>query len=304
MLRRQKLTWQTDEPFNESHGAKHTPYINVSGDIATITVGNGDPYHPMVAAGSLDGAVHFVTHIYVLDQDGGFVHEQALSPMGVDRAQTAFLIPRGVTSLTAYEFCNLHGLWKGPTVLVTQPVVEATPSASTCAMAPVAESAWLSFVADFNRRQSNPDEPFQEIEPYTESDGKKHTPYISIHGTTATVTVGDGSPYHPMVASDAAATVHFVTHIYVLDQAGEIVVLKNLNPENVDKAQVDFTVPSSATSLTAYEFCNKHGLWKGPTVTVKDTTTSVEVIYEYDGVARVSMQVGLWLSIAACFFLY
>merc|ERR1711948_226833 len=58
------------------------------------------------------------------------------------------------------------------------------------------------------------------------------------------------------------------THIYVLDQGGNIVAMQNLDPNGVDVASISFTIPSTATSLTAYEFCNLHGLWQGPTVFV------------------------------------
>jgi len=128
-LRRQQLTWGRAAPFNESDGAKHTPYIAINGTVATVTVGDGSPYHPMVAA---PGAVHFVTHIYVLDQDGAFVALDVLDPAGADVARTTFAVPAGATSLRAYEFCNLHGLWEGPAVAVATPHVTpvGTPQGS------------------------------------------------------------------------------------------------------------------------------------------------------------------------------
>lgn len=36
----------------------------------------------------------------------------------MDIATSTFLIPHGTTSLTAFAFCNLHGLFVGPTVFV------------------------------------------------------------------------------------------------------------------------------------------------------------------------------------------
>merc|ERR1711874_941069 len=71
---------------------------------------------------------------------------------------------------------------------------------------------------------------------------------------------------------------HFVTHIYVLDQGGKVVTMQNLDPNGVDLASISFKVPSSATSLTAYEFCNLHGLWQGPTIVVpSEAQTPVDV---------------------------
>mmetsp|Transcript_113197 Transcript_113197/g.315185 ORF Transcript_113197/g.315185 Transcript_113197/m.315185 type:complete len:329 (-) Transcript_113197:99-1085(-) len=260
MMRRQKMTWKEDAPFEEDDGKKHTPYITINGTTATVTVGDGSPYHPMVASTD-PNQVHFVTHIYVMDQDGDIVNEQVLNPEGVDKAQVSFKIPAGVMALTAYEFCNLHGLWKGPTV----DVPSTTQGAATCPMDPVPAGAFPFFVADFHRRQKL---TWKEDSPYTEEDGKKHTPYITLSGSTGTVTVGDGNPYHPMNAGDNPAQVHWVTHIYVLDQSDAIVTIQNVDPEFVAKAQITFTVPSDATNLTAYEFCNLHGLWRGPTVEV------------------------------------
>jgi len=128
------------------------------------------------------------------------------------------------------------------------------------------------WISDFHRRQEMA--PFNSADPYGESNGKKHTPYIRVDGSQGTVTVGDGSPFHPMVASADPATVHYVTHIYVVDQNNKTIAMENLDPTNVAKASITFVVPSDATSLTAYEWCNLHGLWKGPTVSLSKATTS------------------------------
>ena len=61
---------------------------------------------------------------------------------------------------------------------------------------------------------------------------------------------------------------HWITEIYVVDQTGEIMTMQSLNPTHVDIAQITFDIPSSATTLTAYEWCNIHGLYVGPTVDV------------------------------------
>merc|ERR1712183_287946 len=99
------------------------------------------------------------------------------------------IIPPGVTSLTAYEWCNKHGLWRGPTQLIEAPDSDASLNGGVCS----------ALHADFLRRQRG--EPWNQIAPYTEADGAKHTPYITVTGSVATVTVGDGDPYHPMTAS-------------------------------------------------------------------------------------------------------
>jgi len=71
-----------------------------------------------------------------------------------------------------------------------------------------------------------------------------------------------------MVASSDPAMVHFITHIYVTDQDGEVVSMRSLDPSVMSTASITFAVPRNASSLTAYEFCNKHGLWRGPTMQI------------------------------------
>lgn len=261
LRRQQAAPFNASAPYDESDGKKHTPYLAISGTRATVTVGDGSPYHPMVPSKD-PGTVHFVTHIYIVNQDGAIVGMDALDPtMGVP-ATASFDIPKGTTKLQAYEWCNLHGLWEGPEVSVSS----AVTSDPACSKDDLAEAAHDSYHADLSRRQALA--PWEENEPYTEDDGKKHTPYIEVDRGTATVTVGDGNPFHPMTASSDPTTVHFVTHIYVVDQNDNIVVMQNLDPQGVDKATISFSVPEGVTNLTAYEFCNLHGLWKGPTVQI------------------------------------
>merc|ERR1719450_1500175 len=99
-LRRQgNAPWNRATPYNETHGAKHTPYINVSRSVAVVKVGDGSPYHPMSASSDLNGSPHFITHLYVLDQDDGFVAMSALDPAQSSIAQLEFDIPQGTTQL-------------------------------------------------------------------------------------------------------------------------------------------------------------------------------------------------------------
>lgn len=265
-MRMQAQDFSSTVPFNESKGKKHTPYITIDGTKGTVKVGDGSPFHPMVASAD-QTKVHFITHIYVLDQSGNFVAMSRLDPTGGGTAQMTFDVPKAATKLVAYEWCNLHGLWVGPEKTVT-----AGPNAATCAKPTVPKTSQVSIIADLKRLQAAA--PFSSAVPYNESKGKKHTPYITLSGTTGTVNVGDGNPYHPMVASTDQNKVHWISLIYVLDQAGNIVTMQNLDPTGVDKATITFTVPSGATSLTAYEWCNKHGLWVGPEVKITTATTT------------------------------
>merc|ERR1712083_299766 len=84
------------------------------------------------------------------------------------------------------------------------------------------------------RRRQNM-EPFESSTPFTEANSTQHTPYINISGNTGTVVVGDGNPYHPMTASADPDEVHFITHVYVLDENDTVVTMQNLDLTGVDR---------------------------------------------------------------------
>ena len=265
--RRQLLEHSVDTPYDETGGAKHVPFIEIENGMATVTVGDGNPFHPMVASED-PSTVHFVSHIYVMDQDGNIVHLENLDPVQGAPAVTSFEIPSGTTSLTAYEWCNLHGLWVGPTVDVA---TEGT-TMPTCSLVHPTEASWPSIHADLVRMQSNP--PFSESSPYTETSGAKHTPYITLSedGTSGSVVVGTEEVYHPMDGEKP----HWVTVIYITDENDTIIAMKNLDPNDVDKAEMTFDIPEGVKEVSAWEFCNLHGLWKGPSVSVKAAVTMEE----------------------------
>ena len=93
----------------------------------------------------------------------------------------------------------------------------------------------------------------------------KHDPFISFTGTSMTVGVrgNDGSTttLHPQSAPD-----HFISHIWVTDENGDVVVTANIT-DNATPSN-SFTVPAGVKKLTPWEYCNLHGLWKGPTYVV------------------------------------
>merc|ERR1719191_830042 len=71
-----------------------------------------------------------------------------------------------------------------------------------------------------------------------------------------------------MMASMDPAEIHYITHIYVLDQDHKCVYLEALDPTNTEIARVEFDLPLQATKLTPYSYCNLHGLWYGVAVEV------------------------------------
>ena len=78
---------------------KHVPVINVEGLVATVTV--GEVIHPMIPE-------HYIEWIAIETNKG--VHRVTLKP-GEDPVAT-FVLADGEVFVSAYEHCNLHGLWK------------------------------------------------------------------------------------------------------------------------------------------------------------------------------------------------
>ncbi|NLY71006.1 MAG: desulfoferrodoxin [Clostridiales bacterium] len=78
---------------------KHVPVIEVDGDIVTVKVGS--VAHPMVDE-------HYIMWIYLETNEGG--HRKCLQPG--DEPVLSFKLGEGEKAIAAYEYCNLHGLWK------------------------------------------------------------------------------------------------------------------------------------------------------------------------------------------------
>jgi len=278
--RRQLADFSVDGAYllEEGSNAKHIPFLTISNDgtTGTVVVGNGNDngvWHPMVASED-PGEVHFITHILVKDQDSNVIALKALDPDEQAPATQApatmvFDIPTGVTELTPYEWCNLHGLWQGPTVSIS-----SNGASKECGISNFPRGAWPSVHADFLRLQNY---LFKSTLPFDESNGIKHTPYIALSDDgTASVLVGksDG-PIHPMNGvTDLTSEPHWITEIYVVDQTGAIVEMMTLETEGVDVAKMEFKVAEGTETLQAYAWCNIHGLYVGPEVEV-DISTSV-----------------------------
>ena len=83
----------------DAAGEKHVPVIKVEGQNVTVTVGSVE--HPM-----LD--VHYIMWILLETKEGR--QRKSLKP-GAKPVAT-FALTEGDTVIAAYEYCNLHGLWK------------------------------------------------------------------------------------------------------------------------------------------------------------------------------------------------
>jgi superoxide reductase len=86
---------------NTSDGAteKHVPVIEAEGGNVSVTVGS--VAHPMLPE-------HHIVWIYLQTNQGGQI--KYLEPGSEPKA--VFALAEGEAVVAAYEYCNLHGLWK------------------------------------------------------------------------------------------------------------------------------------------------------------------------------------------------
>ena len=83
----------------DAAGEKHVPVIAVDGNTVTVTVGAVE--HPMLDA-------HYIEWILLETKEGR--QRKALKPG--DKPAAVFSLTAGDEVIAAYEYCNLHDLWK------------------------------------------------------------------------------------------------------------------------------------------------------------------------------------------------
>ena len=83
----------------DAAGEKHVPVITVSGSSVKVEI--GAVAHPMLDA-------HYIMFI-VLETSQGY-QKKDLKPG--EKPEAVFALAEGETVVAAYEYCNLHGLWK------------------------------------------------------------------------------------------------------------------------------------------------------------------------------------------------
>lgn len=83
----------------DASGEKHLPVVTAEGNIITVSVGS--VAHPMLPE-------HFINWV-ALETNEGILRKQ-LTPGSEPVAK--FALADGEKALAAYEYCNLHGLWK------------------------------------------------------------------------------------------------------------------------------------------------------------------------------------------------
>ena len=83
----------------DAAGEKHVPVIEIDGNIVTVKVGSVE--HPMMDA-------HYIQWIAIETEQGR--QRKTLSPG--EKPEAKFALVDGDKVKEAYEYCNLHGLWK------------------------------------------------------------------------------------------------------------------------------------------------------------------------------------------------
>lgn len=78
---------------------KHVPVITISNNEVKVAVGSVE--HPSLPE-------HFITFILLETTTG--IHTKWLKPG--DKPEASFVLTEGETAVAAFEYCNLHGLWK------------------------------------------------------------------------------------------------------------------------------------------------------------------------------------------------
>ena len=84
---------------SDGAGEKHVPVIEVEGNKVTVKVGSVE--HPMMEA-------HSIQWIAIETEQGR--QRKTLTP--ADKPEATFALAEGDKVKEAYEYCNLHGLWK------------------------------------------------------------------------------------------------------------------------------------------------------------------------------------------------
>lgn len=84
---------------SDGAGEKHVPVVTVDGSKVSVAVGSVE--HPMLDA-------HYIQWV-ALETDKG-IQIKKLKPG--EKPFAEFVLAEGEKAVAAYEYCNLHGLWK------------------------------------------------------------------------------------------------------------------------------------------------------------------------------------------------
>ena len=83
----------------EASAEKHIPVVEIDGNKVIVKVGSAA--HPMLPE-------HYIEWVAIQTKQGN--QRKALNPG--DKPTAVFVLAPGDAVVAAYEYCNLHGLWK------------------------------------------------------------------------------------------------------------------------------------------------------------------------------------------------
>ena len=93
----------------------HVPQVTQKDGIATLIVQHGNDTR------------HWVGAVYARDQTGKVIHFESITRQALKPIVSSFKLPAGVTSVIAYEFCNIGGIFRSEPIRRTT-WVQARPS--------------------------------------------------------------------------------------------------------------------------------------------------------------------------------
>ncbi|CAL1129696.1 unnamed protein product [Cladocopium goreaui] len=244
--------------FDAGFDVKHDPYIVLNGTVGKVLVGKGavtghfeDPIHPMEDDRN---AIHYIETIWVEDQDGNLLSMRHLSPAEPSPATMIFEIPPGTTQVRAFEFCNRHGLYRGPSVSVLPSNI--LPDAKTgCSVQQCTEGTSVSACQAFTF------ELFRRDNVLKNDPTGERTPFLTLNGSQATIVIGNETGLVLEPSND------WVSHVFALDDLGNLVALCELLP-SATLASCSFELPAGIIFLRPFVFNTEHGLYVGDTVQV------------------------------------
>jgi len=227
--------------------------------------------HPLVASNDPD-KVHFITTIMIVDENKNVLAmgELTAEDSGGKVAALDFNFPTPM-SMTPYVFCSIHGLWKGDTIQF----LGGGSSKPTCEITKCLKEqdavAVGSNIAALKHRQNT---THQTNEAFPVDDtvlNALHRPVLTKEGDLVKVMIGMGSKgpagcpngcYHPVVATADPTAVHWPEYVYVVNEAGVVVFFVEIAPTVPDPVTLVFETPAKSHTLTAYVYCNIHGLFE------------------------------------------
>eukprot|EP00729_Bicosta_minor_P010159 gene10159-28324_t len=235
--------------FAEARNAlKHQPFATVGPDRTLALAvrgaeGSTAKLHPMDYAG------HHISFIYAKDQDGNIVckhqFDSEVDVVPVHICQHA--LADTVTEITPYQYCNLHGVWQGPTYNVP-----FEQSAS--------EFTKMGLIANMYHDEAAvvvgaPVKHEPAVVPWSGygGDGSDREYHIVVRGAE-----GSSESLHPMKGKE-----HHIEAIWAKDQHGKVIAFETLGPTARTPSGMPLQLTAGTRSVTPFEYCNLHGYWAG-----------------------------------------